>query len=187
MSLEGDILHTSRRIDELSRSSRMLVEGYEEEGYGAMASLASVLRYDGETVATSENRSSTSFGNLATAGPLMDIKVGQTGRLLIIAAAQIGAPATGSGGATYGGTVGVKTTESFADGSTAEVIGAGSHPTFGMSVEAAIDGVDVVVGTSTEMLLQFEPLSTIEVRLQYKSVYGNSVSFDERSLIAIPV
>ena len=186
-TIEDQILAAERRVDSLNRSSRMLLTDHEEEGYSTLASIASVLRYDSHNINTSQATSSQSFTDLATVGPSLSILTGQTGKLLIIASAQIDASATGVGGATYGGQVGVHTVEHFADSSPDDTEEASEHAVFGMSVEATLDGVDLIVGTSTEMLLTFEPGSTIDLKMQYKSIYGNSISFDARSVLAIPL
>lgn len=136
---------------------------------------------DGETVTTLENRTNSSFGDLATVGPTKTITVGPSGRILI----SIGCDCNynTSADATFGGIISFE-----ADGPSPIAVGTYQGNAVSGVVVAGADTavIGVVQSISKSWFISGLAPGEYTFTMKYASAFGNLASFSDRTMWVIP-
>lgn len=119
----------------------------------------------GDFTSTSQSRSSTSYGNLGTAGPDVSVDIGPTGRMIVVVGARVVPGETGEGLMSYA-VSGATTVAASDDNAIAVEFNPGQ-----MSFASVQTGLNE--GSHT-------------VQAKYRSEDGTSKSFSNRSLVVWP-
>lgn len=122
-------------------------------------------------VSTSQTRSSTSYGDLSTVGPSVNVSISPSGRLLVQVSAWVQSNVAGDGGGMGVALSGANT--SSADDTEAQIVYIGTANS-------------LVAASKVTLITGLTPGSTT-VTAKYRSLFGGSAEFNLRHLWALPL